>query len=219
MKGEVKQLKPAQKPGAYLFSHTGKLVFSSTPVYPVFVFIESNDRNNRKETVFAKTKMESGDTYTLHAELEPGTYLIRSGFSENPELCCSSENMYWGAFGPHIRIESDGRSKTEPSTLRHQLIMKVVAPQPKETVQNSRPTLQWQPVHNAAYYEVGWHCWSGDCPRGSFDLGKKVTTATYTFDKPLPAGFKITWNVNAFNANNEGIAYYANWSFLTPKNQ
>jgi hypothetical protein len=219
MKGEVKQLKQAQKPGAYLYSHTGKLVFSSTPVYPVFVFIESDVRTNRKEKVFARTKMDSGDTYTLHAELKPGTYFIRAGFSKNSELCCNANNRYWGAFGPHIRIESDGRSKTEPTTLRHQLVMKVVAPLPKETVKDSRPTLQWQPVYDAAYYEVGWHCWADDCPRGSFELGKKVTAASYTFEKPLPAGFKITWNVHAFNANNEGIAYYAGWNFFTPKNQ
>jgi hypothetical protein len=219
MKGEVKQLKQAQKPGAYLYSHTGKLVFSSTPVYPVFVFIESDVRTNRKEKVFARTKMDSGDTYTLHAELKPGTYFIRAGFSKNSELCCNANNRYWGAFGPHIRIESDGRSKTEPTTLRHQLVMKIVAPLPKETVKDSRPTLQWQPVYDAAYYEVGWHCWADDCPRGSFELGKKVTAASYTFEKPLPAGFKITWNVHAFNANNEGIAYYADWNFFTPKNQ
>ena len=219
MEGEVKQLEPAQNPGAYLYSHTGKLVFSSTPVYPVFIFIESEDNTNRKEKVFARTKMEAGETYTVQTELEAGTYFIRSGFSENSDLCCKANNMYWGAFGPHILIKPDGRSKTEPSPLRHQLVMKIVAPLPKKTVQNSRPTLQWQAVQNAAYYEIGWNCWADDCPRGSFELGKRVTTAFYTFEKPLPTGFKISWNVHAFNSNKEGIAYYADSSFWTPKNQ
>jgi hypothetical protein len=217
MKGEVEQLRPAPKSGSYLYSHTGKLLFSSDPIYPVYVFIESSDRDKQKEQVFAWIKMESGDSYTINAELDPGTYYIRSGFSEDNEACCSADRKYWGAFGPHIRIKSDGSSKTEHKMLRHQLVMKFVAPLPKETVQSTRPTLKWQPVQEATYYEVGWHCWAEDCPRGSFNLGKRVETTSYTFQKPLPSGFKIHWNVHAFNANNEGIAYYADSSFWTPK--
>jgi hypothetical protein len=219
MKGEVEQLRPAQKSGSYIYTHTGKLVFSSYPVYPVYVFIESSDRVKQKEKFLARVKIESGDFYTIQAELEPGTYYIRSGFSKDPESCCSSDCMYWGTFGPHIRIRSDGSSKTEPSLLRHQLVMKFIAPFSKETVQSTRPTLKWQPVQEAAYYKVGWHCWANDCPRGTFNLGKRVETTSYTFEKPLPIGFKIDWNVEAFNANDECIAYYADSSFWTPKRQ
>jgi len=203
--GEICQLPVGTVPGSFVLSYTGRVTWSEEPLFPVDVSLKQG-----KRTV-ATLRVRDGNEFELRAEVRPGRYLISSEIPSN-----APPVTYWGAFGPMIRVDSNGTATVQSHDIFHEKVMKLLWPAACEVVSTNRPTLKWEAIPGAAYYTVGWFeepATHGEVIRTKQNLETRIPE--YTFEEAVVPGRRYEWFVHAHKASGESFAYYSSGYFRT----
>lgn len=204
------QLQPSGDGNKFIYSYNGTIKFIGDPIYPVYISIIKTLEHEPFEKTVKTVVLEYGNQFSIEAQLKPGLYQIVSSLDPQRDKCYS-DNKYWCAFGPFIRIEEDGKSATQVNELVHLLKMTLLHPKNKSIINENQPTLEWEPVAGAEYYTVSWQC---ENPL-RFEPDIKVTEPQYTFREDVSRGADYKWSVKAYDKNGDQIAYYSSFFFRT----
>jgi hypothetical protein len=201
------QLTSGSKSGTFNYSFRGQVEFSQEPAFPTTVSIKRNH-----EIVQISKSIPDSSPFDLTAELEPGTYVIRS------DLPKDKERSYWGSFGPSFTISPTGAltATNHRTVLSHLKMMSGLTPNLLEIIQDKRPILRWEALKDATRYTIFWSI-STDPNKADHKTGQAETTATsWTFPEDIAPAAHYEWSVNAYSADRKPIGYYSAAYFLTP---
>jgi hypothetical protein len=162
--------------------------------------------------VVAEVAVTDDKPFVIEADVRPGTHTLYSEPSSK-----EAGEMYWGAFGPKIQIDIDGRLIYVTNQLiNHELRIKLLEPRMLANVNAERPTLRWEAVPGAAGYELTWF---EEMPAERRVLktsqSLKAAGPQYTFEQDVVSKRLYEWDVRATDAAGNSLAH-GNAYFLTP---